>query len=108
MIEHGLLVACCPKSRIREAEDLKKKLEGSDVLKYMLELPEFLLEIDDLSPENARSTMCGRMRQWVRARRGPGMSASAQTRRQGHPKPFSQTAVGKGHKVAWWREATQL
>ena len=77
MIEQGLLMAHCPKSRVREIEDLKKKLEGSEVLKYMMELPEFPIEIDDLSPEAARTTMCGRMRQWIRARRGPGMGGSS-------------------------------
>ena len=82
MIEQGLIVAHDPKSEQREIEDLKKKLEGSEVLKFLMELPEFPRSVDDLDPELARTTMVGRMRQWVRARRGPGLGSQANTPKQ--------------------------
>ena len=56
MIEQGLLIPGCPKSRARELEDLKKKLEGSNVLRYLMELPEFPAEIDDISACSHRRT----------------------------------------------------
>lgn len=79
MIEQGLIVAHGPKSQQREVEDIKKKLEGPDVLKYMMELPELPREVDDLDPTMAKGTILGRMRQCARARRGPGLAGSMTT-----------------------------
>ena len=85
MIEQGLLVAHDPLSRVREIEDIKRKLEGSDVLRYLLELPEFPAEVDDIDPSKRRHTIIGRIRQWISARRGPGMhSASSSAKDDKH------------------------
>ena len=82
MIEQGLIIAHDPKSQQREVEDLKKKLEGSDVLKYLMELPDFPQEVNDLDPAKAKGTILGRIRQWVRARRGPGLAGTTTAAKQ--------------------------
>ena len=67
MIEQGLIIAHDPKSQQREFEDLKKKFEGSDVLKYLMELPDFPQRVNDLDPAKAKGTILPRLRapSWV-------------------------------------------
>ena len=76
MPECGLLIHGDIKSTIREIEDLQTKTEGSDLLRYLMELPEFPTEVDDSDPVKARSTFLGRARQFVAARRRPGLSGT--------------------------------
>ena len=73
MLECGLLTHGETKSTICEIEDLRTKTEGSDLLRYLMELPEFPTEGDDADPVRARSTFFGRARQFVAARRRQGL-----------------------------------
>ena len=78
MIEVGLLIPSDPLSRAREIEELRTKTEGSDLLRYMMELPEFPEEVDDaFDPARAKVTFLGRARQYVQARRRSGLSGAA-------------------------------
>ena len=58
-------------------EDLKRKLEGSKVLKYLLELPEFPIETEDIDFASCKNAFIGRMRHWVRAQRRPVLVATS-------------------------------
>ena len=95
MIEQGLLIPGCPKSRARELEDLKKKLEGSNVLRYLMELPEFPSDIDDMDPAMEKSTVLGRIRQWVRARKGSDLAGPSGSSSKADSTIFLKTQLKK-------------
>ena len=75
MIEQGLIVDGDEKSRIRELEDIRTKIESSDLLRCLMELPDFPTQIDDADPARSKASVIGRMRQYVAARRRPGLGS---------------------------------
>ena len=78
MIENDLITPGDHKSTLREIEDLRTKLEGSEVLRWLEEHAlGFPTTVDDPDPELAKSTLMGRLRQWVAARRKPGLGGLA-------------------------------
>ena len=73
MLEQGLLSDSDPKALMREVEDFKSKIETTEMLKYLLELPEFpkRTEAPSGAPEGEhKTTILGRCRQYVRANGG--------------------------------------
>ena len=46
MIENGLITDGDDKSNAREMEDIRSKIEGTDLLRYLIELPEFPTLVD--------------------------------------------------------------
>ena len=54
MIRQGLLSNTDPGHRVREREDFKRKIEGSELMRYLLELPEFPEVMDSLDETEAR------------------------------------------------------
>ena len=75
MIEHGLLADGDPKLVTREIEDLKNKMQGSAVLAYLLQLPEFPTAVDSNDATEAKKTILGRIRQHIAAHRAPGSAS---------------------------------
>ena len=73
MVENGLITDGDPKSTIREMEDLRSKCEGTDFLRYLMDLPEYPTEVDNFDPQLGKVTFLGRMRQYVASRRRPGL-----------------------------------
>ena len=73
MIETGLIRDGDPLSTTREMEDLRTKCEGTDFLKYWMDLPEYPTEVDNNCTSAAKTTFLGRMRQYIAARRRPGL-----------------------------------
>ena len=69
MIRVGLIDDNDPAKVEREVEDFKRKIAGSDMLRYLTDLPEFPSAIDSLDADEARTTVLGRCRQWINGRR---------------------------------------
>ena len=71
MVENGLICDGNESAKIREIEDLKNKLEGTVLLEWLLQLPEFPTEVDSKDPKVQRTTFLGRVRQWIASKRRP-------------------------------------
>ena len=72
MLEQELLSESDEKLILREIEDFKTKIKGSDLLKYLLLLPEIPTIMDSPDPDESHNTLLGRCRQWLRgSKEGP-------------------------------------
>ena len=52
---------------VREKEDFKLRIEGTDLLLWMEELSACPAVMDHSDPEQAKETLLGKCRQWARA-----------------------------------------
>ena len=73
MIEHGLIDPGDHKSNERELEDLKTKTEGTDVLRFILSLPDPPETVDAEDPTEAKRSFLGRARQFIGVHRRSGL-----------------------------------
>ena len=62
----------------REMEDLKLKIKGTDIDKYLNDLADYPTRIDSVDPEIFPNTLVGRIRQWLRPRLKHEPSSNAQ------------------------------
>ena len=62
MIEQGLMSNTDPLAIAREVEEFKLKVAGTELLRYLLELPEFPVGMDGQTPEETKNTILGRCR----------------------------------------------
>ena len=78
MVENGLIMDGDRGAIVREIEDLKNKLEGTEVLRWLLQLPDFPTEVDSTDPKTQRATLLGRVRQWISSNRRPGLASTTE------------------------------
>jgi hypothetical protein len=77
MLNNMLISDTDPIATRREIEEFKTKIEGSDLLTYLLELPRFPLRITSTDEADFGETLMGRCRQFVKARMKPGLTQKA-------------------------------
>lgn len=78
MHRHGLLTdEIGSPILMREIEEYKTKIEGSDMFTYLLDLPVFPSKMAFRDGDDPCTSILARCRQYVRARQRPGLDASA-------------------------------
>ena len=72
MLEHNLLSNTEPLLVLREIEEFKTKIEGTDVLTWLMEMPDFPTAVTSVDERAFACTLIGRCRQFLKARAKPG------------------------------------